>query len=116
MAQVMRIYLALGLALVMVLTGHAAAAMKGGNAAVGQMVLCTGSGPVTVYTDSEGQPVEAPHHCPDCILHLLDAANLTGGLGLPLRGKQAPGPGFGAPLLARAAFIQAMARAPPIAV
>lgn len=37
----------------------------------GQMVICTGIGPVTVYVDDEGQPTGPPHICPDCLQALL---------------------------------------------
>jgi hypothetical protein len=35
------------------------------------MVICTGAGPVTVYTDANGQPTSAPHVCPDCLNTML---------------------------------------------
>ena len=37
------------------------------------MVICTGSGPLMVYVDADGNPVQAPHICPDCVLNLLAA-------------------------------------------
>ena len=52
----------------LVLTGQGVAFAQGANAAVGQMVICTGAGPVTVYVDAEGQPVGKPHSCPDCLV------------------------------------------------
>lgn len=33
----------------------------------GAIVLCTGTGPVAVAVDRNGQPVERPHVCPDCV-------------------------------------------------
>ena len=44
------------------------ATARGASAATGQMVICTGTGPVVVYIDDEGQPTAAPHICPDCVL------------------------------------------------
>ena len=39
----------------------------------GEMVLCTGTGPITVLTDENGQPVGPPHICPDCMASLFVA-------------------------------------------
>jgi hypothetical protein len=66
----LRRYLASLLVAALVLTGHSAAA-RGMTDATGQMVLCTGNGPVTVYVDADGQPTKPPHYCPDCLLHLI---------------------------------------------
>ncbi|GAA3864603.1 hypothetical protein [Celeribacter arenosi] len=37
--------------------------------AAGAIVLCTGSGYVTVAVDADGQPVGPHHICPDCVMH-----------------------------------------------
>lgn len=66
-------YLTLLLVLAVTLTAHSAGAMRGMRDATGQMVICSGSGPVVVYVDSDGQPARAPHDCPDCIAQGLDA-------------------------------------------
>lgn len=63
------------LSLLVVLTGQGVAASRGMDRAVGQMVLCTGTGPVVVYMDAEGQPTQAPHFCPDYALTLLGAVS-----------------------------------------
>lgn len=68
-----RRYLALVLVAVMVLTSQSMAVARGATGPAGQIVLCTGTGPVAVYVDDDGQPTGAPHICPDCALHLLDA-------------------------------------------
>ncbi|MDE4097733.1 hypothetical protein [Phaeobacter gallaeciensis] len=73
MMRRLRIYIGIFLSLAVVLTAHSAAAMRGARDASGQIVICTGTGPVAIYVDSEGQPVPAPHYCPDCVMHLLDA-------------------------------------------
>lgn len=52
----------------LVLTGQSMAVARGGSAATGQMVICTGEGTATVYTDAQGRPTSAPHFCPDCIV------------------------------------------------
>ncbi|WP_300072137.1 hypothetical protein [uncultured Ruegeria sp.] len=61
------------LSLLVILTGQGVAASRGMDNAVGQMVLCTGSGPVVVYMDENGQPTSPPHYCPDYALSLLGA-------------------------------------------
>lgn len=42
----------------------------------GQMVICTGTGPVMVDTDQDGNPISAPHICPDFALSLLLALDI----------------------------------------
>ncbi len=68
---------ALCLSLMLVLTSGAMAVARGQATASGSVVLCTGSGPVAVQVDAEGQPVGPVHICPDCALSLLDA-EITG--------------------------------------
>lgn len=63
--------LALMLSLLFALTGQSMASVRGMSAATGQMVLCVGSGSVTVYTDKAGQPTSAPHICPECLPSLV---------------------------------------------
>ena len=65
------------LSVLLALTAHSMAMARGATAATGQMVICTGTGPVTVYTDAEGAPTDAPHICPDCILVFGDGALRT---------------------------------------
>ena len=67
-----RAYLGLALALVLTLTGQTMALARTAPDPAGHMVLCTGTGPVTVLIDAEGQPTGAVHICPDCALSLLD--------------------------------------------
>ena len=74
MTRSLRIYLALTLVAIMALTSQSMAVARGmAMTATGQIVLCTGTGPVSVYVDDNGQPVGRPHICPDCALHLLAA-------------------------------------------
>ncbi|NOE18820.1 hypothetical protein GS634_11880 [Ruegeria atlantica] len=61
------------LSLLLVLTGQGLAVSRGMDRAVGQMVLCTGTGPVVVYMDEDGQPTAPPHYCPDYALSLMGA-------------------------------------------
>ena len=68
-----RTVLPIVLSLLVVLTGQGLAASRGVDRAVGQMVLCTGNGPVVVYMDENGQPTRAPHYCPDYAMALIGA-------------------------------------------
>lgn len=75
MIGVFRNLLPFALSLLVVLTGQGVAESRGVDQAVGQMVLCTGTGPVVVYMDEDGQPTRAPHYCPDYALNLLGAVH-----------------------------------------
>lgn len=66
-----RLITCLALALVLALTSQSMAVARGSAAATGQIVLCTGAGPVAIYVDAEGQPTHAPHICPDSALNVL---------------------------------------------
>ncbi|WP_240931831.1 hypothetical protein [Parasedimentitalea denitrificans] len=68
----MRSYLTLFLVLAVTLTAHSAGAMRGMRDATGQVVICSGTGPVVIYVDADGQPARAPGNCPDCITLGLD--------------------------------------------
>jgi hypothetical protein len=61
----MRPYLGFFLALLLALTGQSMVVARGMPDAAGNIVLCTGSGPMVVSVDENGQPVGAPHICPD---------------------------------------------------
>ena len=67
-------FIAICLAVVLVLTGQSMAAARGATDATGKMVLCVGAESVVVYMDEQGQPTQAPHFCPDCTLTLIEAA------------------------------------------
>ncbi|SDI64478.1 hypothetical protein [Lutimaribacter saemankumensis] len=54
------------MALMLVLTGQSMAIARGTPGPSGEMVLCTGTGPITVLVDENGQPVGRAHICPDC--------------------------------------------------
>jgi len=70
-----RTYLALALAFVLTLTAQGMALSRTAPDPTGRMVLCTGTGPVTVLIDSQGQPTGAMHICPDCALSLFQIAS-----------------------------------------
>ena len=59
------------LTLLLALTGQTMAVARGATDAHGQMIICTGHGPVAVWVDGDGQPTDAPHVCPDCIAQAL---------------------------------------------
>lgn len=113
MARFMRIYLAFSLALVVALTGHASASVQGSRDAAGQMVICSGSAAVVIYVDSDGQPVQAPHFCPDCVMHLLDALPLPDATGLAAYVGQAFEQTSDQSWQAHRVLLHALARAPP---
>lgn len=110
-----RSYPALLLAALLVLAAYGNASAMAMRDAAGRMVICTGTGPVTIYADEDGQPAAPPHPCPDCISLTLDAG-LAGPSDLP--DSAAPfahppaGPRIQRPALAAAA---PKARAPPVA-
>ncbi|WP_299643623.1 hypothetical protein [uncultured Ruegeria sp.] len=76
------------LSLLLVLTGQGLAVSRGMDRAVGQMVLCTGTGPVVVYMDEDGQPTAPPHYCPDYALSLMGAVAVAHPT-MPVAPKQA---------------------------
>lgn len=116
MTRSLRSYLAVLLVAVMALTSQSMAVARGATGPAGQMVLCTGTGPVAVYVDEDGQPTDPPHICPDCALHLLAAvaAPDIAPAPLPLRlSKQV----FSAVALrATSRALASSARGPPAAV
>ena len=65
-----RSIIAIALAMMLALTGQSMAVARGASAATGQMVLCTGSGPLAIYFDAQGKPTSAPHICPDSALNV----------------------------------------------
>ena len=60
---------------VLVLTAQSMAVARGTAMSAGQIILCTGTGPVTVDVDKNGQPVRPTHICPDCALSELVAVD-----------------------------------------
>ena len=59
------------LGLVLAVTSHSAGMARGASTAVDQIVICTGLDVTVIHLDAEGQPTQAPHLCPDCVVHLL---------------------------------------------
>lgn len=77
MTRILRIWNALLLSLLLAVTGQALAVARGAPLPAGQVQLCTGSGPVMVFLDKDGQPVKPPHFCPQGVLSLLNAVALA---------------------------------------
>ncbi len=77
MTRLWHIGLACVLACALILQGQSAAARVTMKDATGQIVICTGTGLMAVFVDADGQPVDNPEPCPDCmivsILALIDA-------------------------------------------
>ena len=65
--------IAILLVAVLVLTGHSMAIARGMPMASDQIELCTGTGPVMMPVDAEGNPTGPAHICPDFSLSLLNA-------------------------------------------
>lgn len=69
----LRFHIALALAFVLVLTGQSMALARTMPGPAGSVVLCTGTGPVTVMVDESGTPMGPVHICPDCTIALFAA-------------------------------------------
>ncbi|WP_233421984.1 hypothetical protein [Ruegeria profundi] len=104
----------MAISLLVILTGQGVAASRGMDGPVGQMVLCTSTGPVVVYMDASGQPTRPAHFCPDYALALLGAIDVPA-LDLPLASKVTqPAPLRKADNLIALPVPRKPARAPPI--
>mgnify|MGYP001795356004 CR=1 FL=1 len=68
------------LTLALLVTSISAASARGAAPAVDQVVICSGHGVTVLFLDATGEPTQAPHLCPDCVLHLV--APLPGGVAL----------------------------------
>ena len=84
-----RVILSAILALVLALTSQNMAVAKGANAAVDHVVICSGAGVSVIFVDANGDPTEAPHLCPDCLISVPLAAP-SGLPGLPGVVRTAP--------------------------
>lgn len=68
-----RSVLSLVLSFLLVITSNTVAVAASGERAVDHMVICIGLETSVVYVDANGNPAHAPHHCPECALHMLGA-------------------------------------------
>jgi len=64
----MRALISILAALLIAVTSQAYALAKAAPDPAGRMVLCIGAAVMVVLTDSDGQPVEVPHTCPEATL------------------------------------------------
>lgn len=113
MKTLLRTYLAIMLALMLVLTGQSMAVARGSAGPAGQMTLCTGAGPVMVYVDENGAPTGPPVICPEFALSLLMAIAMPDMMALPRRATPAVRPIRSASLQGVRSRQRATARAPP---
>ena len=70
-----RSFLGVFLALLLAFTGQSMAVARGMPDAAGNIVLCSGSGPMVVPVDDTGQPVGPAHICPDFAVSLFAFAD-----------------------------------------
>ena len=61
---------ALLLAMTLAVSAAAAGYAHGQPRVAGHIVICAGDRIVTLAVGEDGQPVETPHHCPDCVAKL----------------------------------------------
>jgi len=66
--------IAIALAALLALTGHSMAQARSAPGPDGHMILCTGTGPLAVLVDANGQPAGPAHICPDCAMSLFQIA------------------------------------------
>ncbi len=116
MLRMLRDIAAIFAILATVLTAGVAGAARGQAAAAGEIVICSGQGPATIYLDAEGNPTGTPHWCPDCVLSLFAAVDAPAAL--PVATATCLGcihPGHRASILAAATPVP-QARGPPVTV
>lgn len=112
----LRLHIASLLVAVLVLTGHSMAIARGMPTASGFMELCTGTGPVMMPVDAEGNPTGPSHICPEFSLSLMEALSPVPVVALPLDGRgQKIGHAYEVSLRVIRP-IEASARAPPFVV
>lgn len=71
MQRLIRSFTALFMALTLVFTAQTMASARSMTSATGEMILCTGTGPVAIQFDADGNPTGPPHICPDCAMSFL---------------------------------------------
>ncbi len=101
---------------VLTLTGHSMAIARGMPAATGMMELCTGTSPVMVPVDANGQPTGPAHICPEFTLMLseaisaeVDVVRVDQGYVLLARDRRRP-------VIRHTTLPRQLARAPPFVV
>ena len=111
-----RMWLAVMLSVVLVVTTHSMAVARAMPTATGTMTLCIGTGPVMVPMDSEGNPTGPAHICPEFSLSLMDAVAVPDTSAVPAIRKPLRNavPEMTVPV--RLAAVRPSARAPPVFV
>lgn len=112
--RLLRPLLAVTLALMLALTGQSLAIARAAPGPSGEMVLCTGTGPVMVHVDETGAPTGPPVWCPDGAFGLLNLVAIDAPA-LPLRTARRESLPW--PIAAQARTLRpvsAHARAPPL--
>lgn len=104
---------AIGLCLVLALTSLTFGGARGAARPIGQIVLCTGTGPVSVPVDANGQPTGPSHLCPDCLPTLIAGPPATPDTNRAVTLSRAVWHISAAPAQTGSAFPAFTARAPP---
>jgi hypothetical protein len=93
MNAALRIFSGLLLALTLSVGSLQMALARTAPVPVGEMVLCTGNGPITVAVDADGNPTGQVHYCPESAAVSFAALEIgaavlpqPAGLALPLQG------------------------------
>ncbi|MFT7593517.1 MAG: hypothetical protein ACI8R4_000830 [Paracoccaceae bacterium] len=100
----------------LVLTGQSMAIARGASGPAGEMVLCTGTGPVLIYVDENGTPTAPRQYCPDCALSLLVDMPSPDAVLMPVAVRAAELTGIAPALTRLQSRLRATARGPPLIV
>lgn len=104
------------LCLLTALTSVSLAVARGAPQPVDRIVLCTGSGALSVAVDARGRPVGPPHHCPDCILAFCAEPPVQQDMASRVPARRADHPPETGQPAATGRFAAFTARAPPLAI
>lgn len=106
---------ALFLALTLLWTQGATAALRIQHVGAMEVVLCSGAGGMqTIWLDGQGHPVAPPHDCPDCLPVLLAALPGATAMPVPPSAHGLPLPHAPADAAAPALVPVPLARGPPV--
>ncbi len=114
--KALRSYISAFVVAVLVLTGQAMAEARMIASPTGEIVICTGTGPLAVSVDASGKPTGPAHICPECALALFAdfSAPVTAPLRVMVGGERVSFThGARAPALG---ILKASARGPPATV
>lgn len=67
MPDPMRSIAALFLCVILTLASHSTAVARGASADLEQIEICSGGAVIVIYLDSQGQPAQVHHVCPECL-------------------------------------------------